>query len=188
MNSSGAACIPKKLASTIGIVVDHRHRNRSLEGGLPLLFNKAGDSTPEELVTTTQVQGPLLSILRVKPSTKLVKVTEEMKSFNAFAKIRLKRSNKRHQAEDQSSGSEKVISVAKVEPLVKDFASKWKEAIELITRRECLNTESERSMLMKSIRTCLLLAVPPSGFVEEELQRKAWKKFLAFEKENPQRI
>lgn len=33
-----------------------------------------------------------------------------------------------------------------------------------------------------------LLAVPPSGSPKEELQWIAWKKFLAFEKENPQRI
>nr|GEX98084.1 extracellular ligand-binding receptor [Tanacetum cinerariifolium] len=32
-----------------------------------------------------------------KPTTKLVKVTEEMKSFKTFAKIRLERTNKRHQ-------------------------------------------------------------------------------------------
>lgn len=33
-----------------------------------------------------------------------------------------------------------------------------------------------------------LLAVPPSGSLKEELQWTAWKRFLAFEKENPQRI
>ena len=38
-----------------------------------------------------------MPILREKPATELVKVTEEMKSFNAFAKIRLERTNKRHQ-------------------------------------------------------------------------------------------
>lgn len=35
-------------------------------------------------------------------------------------------------SEDQSSGSEKAITVAEVEPLVKDFASRWKAAIELM--------------------------------------------------------
>ncbi|GKD78646.1 60S ribosomal protein L13-1-like protein [Tanacetum coccineum] len=146
-NSVSIPGIPKKLAPTIGIVVDHRHRNRSLEG-------------------------PVLSILREKPATKLVKVTEEMKSFNAFAKIRLERTNKHHQAEDQSSGSEKAITVAEVEPLGKDFASRWKAAIELITRRKKYVDEIDWN----------LLAVPPSGSVEEELQRKAGKKFVAFKK------
>ncbi|KVH98490.1 vacuolar protein sorting-associated protein 52 A [Cynara cardunculus var. scolymus] len=35
-------------------------------------------------------------------------------------------------SEDLSSGSEKPITVAEVEPLVKDFASRWKAAIELM--------------------------------------------------------
>nr|GEX48506.1 protein GFS12 isoform X1 [Tanacetum cinerariifolium] len=56
------------------------------------------DSTPEELATVTQVQGPVFPILREKPTTELVKVTEEMKSFNAFPKIHLERTKKRHQA------------------------------------------------------------------------------------------
>nr|GEX53023.1 ABC transporter G family member 29-like [Tanacetum cinerariifolium] len=59
---------------------------------------KVDDSTPEELATVTQVQGPVFSILRGKPTTELVKVTEEMKSFNAFPKIHLERTKKRHQA------------------------------------------------------------------------------------------
>nr|GEW67108.1 60S ribosomal protein L13-1-like [Tanacetum cinerariifolium] len=90
-------------------------RNRSLEGlqanvqrlktfkAKLIIFprcsrkTKAGDSTPEELATATQVQGPVLAIIRGNPATELVKVTEEMKSFNAFAKILLERTNKRHQ-------------------------------------------------------------------------------------------
>lgn len=38
----------------------------------------------------------MLPIVREKPVTELVKVTDEMKSFNAYAKIRLERTNKRH--------------------------------------------------------------------------------------------
>ncbi|KAI3703617.1 hypothetical protein L1987_73809 [Smallanthus sonchifolius] len=109
-----AAGIPKKLAPTIGIAVDHRRRNRSLEGlqanvqrlktfkAKLVIFprrlrkTKAGDSTPEELATATQVQGPVLPIIREKPAVELVKVTEEMKSFNAYAKLRVERTNKRH--------------------------------------------------------------------------------------------
>ncbi|RWW16625.1 hypothetical protein GW17_00019487 [Ensete ventricosum] len=70
-----AAGIPKKLAPTIGIA--------------------AGDSTPEELATATQVQGPYLPVVREKPSVELVKVTEEMKSFKAYAKLRVERMNQR---------------------------------------------------------------------------------------------
>lgn len=57
---------------------------------------QAGDSTAEELATATQVEGPILPILRRKPhSVELVKVTSEMKSFNAYAKLRVERMNKR---------------------------------------------------------------------------------------------
>ncbi|XP_058103883.1 large ribosomal subunit protein eL13z-like [Magnolia sinica] len=109
-----AAGIPKKLAPTIGIAVDHRRKNRSLEGlqvnvqrlkthkAQLVVFPrrarkfKAGDSTPEELATATQVQGPYMPVVREKPSIEFVKVTDEMKSFNAYAKLRIEQTNKRH--------------------------------------------------------------------------------------------
>ncbi|KAJ6750066.1 hypothetical protein OIU85_000673 [Salix viminalis] len=71
-----AAGIPKKLAPTIGIA--------------------AGDSAPEELATATQVQGCFMPIALEKPSVELVKVTEEMKSFKAYDKLRVERTNARH--------------------------------------------------------------------------------------------
>lgn len=109
-----AAGIPKKLAPTIGVSVDHRRRNRSLEGfqanvqrlktykAKLVVFPrrarkfKAGDSAPEELATATQVQGAYLPIAREKRCVELVKVTEEMKSFKAYDKLRLERMNERH--------------------------------------------------------------------------------------------
>ncbi|KAM7513906.1 hypothetical protein LguiA_003489 [Lonicera macranthoides] len=109
-----AAGIPKKLAPTIGISVDHRRRNRSLEGlqtnvqrlktykAKLVVFPrrarkfKAGDSTPEELATATQVQGAYMPIEVEKPSVDIIKVTDEMKSFNAYSKLRVERMNARH--------------------------------------------------------------------------------------------
>lgn len=109
-----SAGIPKKLAPTIGIAVDHRRKNRSLEGlqanvqrlktykAKLVVFPrrarkfKAGDSTAEELASATQVQGSYMPIVREKPAVELVKVTEEMKSFNAYAKLRVERMNTRH--------------------------------------------------------------------------------------------
>ncbi|CAL9167674.1 unnamed protein product [Musa hybrid cultivar] len=106
-----AAGIPKKLAPTIGIAVDHRRKNRSLEGLqanvqrlktykaklviFPRRARKAGDSAPEELATATQVQGPYMPIAREKPTVELVKVADEMKSFKAYAMLRVERMNKR---------------------------------------------------------------------------------------------
>ena len=37
-----------------------------------------------------------MPIVREKPSVELVKVTEEMKSFKAYNKLRLERTNQRH--------------------------------------------------------------------------------------------
>ncbi|KAL1547335.1 60S ribosomal protein L13B [Salvia divinorum] len=109
-----AAGIPKKLAPTVGISVDHRRRNSSLEGfqtnvqrlktfkAKLVVFprrarkTKAGDSSPEELATATQVTGPFLPVAREKPTVELVKVTEDMKSFRAYDKLRLERTNARH--------------------------------------------------------------------------------------------
>ena len=56
---------------------------------------QAGDSAPEELATATQVQGPYMPIVCEKPSVELVKVTDEMKSFRAYAKLRVERMNQR---------------------------------------------------------------------------------------------
>ncbi|CAI9108541.1 OLC1v1008165C1 [Oldenlandia corymbosa var. corymbosa] len=109
-----AAGVPKKLAPTVGISVDHRRKNRSLEGFQAnvqrlklykanlVVFPrrtrkfKAGDSAPEELATATQVQGSYLPIVAEKPTMELVKVTEDMKSFKAYDKLRLERMNARH--------------------------------------------------------------------------------------------
>lgn len=61
-----------------------------------IFFLQAGDSTAEELASATQVQGCYMPVVREKPTVELVKVTDEMKSFNAYAKLRVERANKRH--------------------------------------------------------------------------------------------
>ncbi|GAB2212128.1 hypothetical protein Droror1_Dr00025475 [Drosera rotundifolia] len=108
-----AAGIPKKLAPTIGIAVDHRRRNSSLESlqanvqrlktykAKLVVFPKharkikAGDSAPEELATATQAHGDYLPVGAEKQPVEIVKLTVEMKAFNAYAKVRLERTNKR---------------------------------------------------------------------------------------------
>ncbi|ONK70643.1 uncharacterized protein A4U43_C05F35870 [Asparagus officinalis] len=108
------AGIPKKWAPTVGIAVDHRRKNRSLEGlqsnvqrlkeykAKLVIFPrrpgkfKSGDSAAEELASSTQVQGDYMPITREKPVVSLIKVTEEMKAFRAYQKLRLERTNKRH--------------------------------------------------------------------------------------------
>lgn len=57
---------------------------------------QAGDSAPEELATATQVQGPYMPITLEKPTVELVNVTQDMKSFKAYDKLRIERVNERH--------------------------------------------------------------------------------------------
>lgn len=57
---------------------------------------QAGDSSVEELATATQVQGLYMPIVREKPTVELVKVTDEMKSFKAYGKLRVERMNQCH--------------------------------------------------------------------------------------------
>ncbi|XP_068645680.1 large ribosomal subunit protein eL13z-like [Aristolochia californica] len=111
-----AAGIPKKLAPTIGMAVDHRRKNRSLESyqanvqrlktykAKLVIFPrrsgkfKNGDSSREELASATQVQGEYLPISVEEPQLEFVNVTAEMKAFKAYRKLRIERTNERHYA------------------------------------------------------------------------------------------
>lgn len=55
-----------------------------------------GDAGKEELASATQVQGEYMPIVREKPVSELVKVTDEMKAFNAYQKLRVEQTNMRH--------------------------------------------------------------------------------------------
>ncbi|XP_068641099.1 large ribosomal subunit protein eL13z-like [Aristolochia californica] len=119
-----AAGIPKKLAPTIGIGVDHRRKNRSLESlqanvqrlkmykAKLVIFPrrsvkfKNGDSSWEELASASQVQGEYLPITGVLPRVDLVNVSAEMKAFKAYQKLRLERTNKRHQGARSKKAAE----------------------------------------------------------------------------------
>jgi len=107
------AAISKKLASTIGIAVDHRRKNKcleSLQANVQRLMTykaklvvfprrsrkvKAGDSTAEDLASATQLQGPVLPIAHPKPAAELVAITGEMKGVKAYSQLRLERMNAR---------------------------------------------------------------------------------------------
>jgi large subunit ribosomal protein L13e len=107
------AGIPAKLAPTIGIAVDHRRRNRSLESlqenanrlkaykANLVLFPrragkpKAGDSPAEELAAAQQLRGPLLPAAKAAPALEKVAVTEEMKKEYAYGVLRVERMNAR---------------------------------------------------------------------------------------------
>ncbi|KAL8526262.1 hypothetical protein ACS0TY_015474 [Phlomoides rotata] len=80
--------IAKKLAPTIGISTNVQ-RLKTYKAKLVVFPRRAckvktGDSSPEELATATQV----------RPTIELVKVTEDMKSFNVYDKLRLERTSR----------------------------------------------------------------------------------------------
>mmetsp|Transcript_18695 Transcript_18695/g.38892 ORF Transcript_18695/g.38892 Transcript_18695/m.38892 type:complete len:214 (+) Transcript_18695:113-754(+) len=108
------AGIPAKVAATIGIAVDHRRKNKSLESlqdnvkrlkeyksKLVLFPRKAGkpkkgDSSRDECATATQDTGAVLMPLAAeKPELEMVAVTADMKNFNAYQKLRVERANAR---------------------------------------------------------------------------------------------
>eukprot|EP00270_Netrium_digitus_P010043 TRINITY_DN3082_c0_g1_i1.p1 TRINITY_DN3082_c0_g1~~TRINITY_DN3082_c0_g1_i1.p1 ORF type:complete len:208 (-),score=56.98 TRINITY_DN3082_c0_g1_i1:108-731(-) len=107
------AGIPKKLASTIGIAVDHRRRNKSVESlqknaarlkaykANLVVFPrrskkpKAGDASPEELASATQLAGPVLPIKKTPAVPEVVEVTDTMKEAKGYYKLRLERMNER---------------------------------------------------------------------------------------------
>merc|ERR1712179_783772 len=109
-----AAGLSKKYARTIGIAVDFRRRNKSVESlqlnsqrlkeyqSKVILFPinakkpRKGDSTPEELSKAVQLANS--KVMAVKPVVKRARataITEEMKNFKAFQTIRQARAFQR---------------------------------------------------------------------------------------------
>lgn len=107
------AGIPANFAPTIGIAVDHRRRNRSLESlqtnvarlkayrSNVVIFPrnikkpKAFEASAEAVKTADQKKGTILPITAEKPTAEVVKITKDMKEFKAYAKLRVERMNAR---------------------------------------------------------------------------------------------
>ena len=53
------------------------------------------NASPEELMNAVQVQGPVLPIVREKPTVDIVTVTDELKANKAYSKLCLERMNER---------------------------------------------------------------------------------------------
>eukprot|EP00898_Chlorokybus_atmophyticus_P004053 jgi/Chlat1/4649/Chrsp3S05602 len=125
------AGIPRKLAPTIGIAVDHRRKNRSLEGlqenvqrlkayrskliVFPRRTNKpkAGDSAPEELATASQLTGPLMAVKTAAAKVELVTITDAMKEASAYGKMRLERMNVRRAGQRAKKAKEEAAEAEK---------------------------------------------------------------------------
>jgi len=108
-----AAGIPKLLAPTIGIAVDHRRKNLSEEGlqvnverlkayrSNLVLFPrnpskvKEGEIKQKDAMDVEQLKGPVMPIQRTKPVLEFTDITPDMKAFGAYGKLRIERANKR---------------------------------------------------------------------------------------------
>jgi len=108
-----AAGLSKNYAQTVGIAVDHRRRNKSVESlqlnaqrlkeykSKLVLFPinskkpRKGDSTPEELSKAVQLAGAVMPIKPVVKRVRAMAVTDELKNFQAFQTIRQARAYKR---------------------------------------------------------------------------------------------
>mmetsp|Transcript_23080 Transcript_23080/g.27893 ORF Transcript_23080/g.27893 Transcript_23080/m.27893 type:complete len:213 (+) Transcript_23080:106-744(+) len=107
------AGIPAKLAPTIGIAVDHRRRNKSLESlqlnaqrlkaykSKLIVFprnskkTKAGDSPAAALATADQLNGPILPADTKPAKPEFVNVTAEMTKKRVYHMLRTERMNAR---------------------------------------------------------------------------------------------
>merc|ERR1711994_153912 len=108
-----AAGLSKNYAQTIGIAVDHRRRNKSVESLqlnaqrlkeyksklilFPLNSKKPrkGDSTAEELSKAVQLAGEVMPAKPVVKRARAMALTDDLKKFQAFQTIRQARAYKR---------------------------------------------------------------------------------------------
>merc|ERR1712105_445649 len=120
------------MARTIGIAVDTRRRNRSVESlqnnaqrlkefqSKLILFPlnakkpKKGDATPEEISKATQLAGEVMPIKAVVKRVRAMPITDDMKNFKAFQAIRQARAYKRlHGARAKRAANAEADEISK---------------------------------------------------------------------------
>lgn len=120
------AAIPAKYAATIGIAVDNRRKNRSLDAMQEnvqrlkeyktklLVFPvnpskpKEGDAKKEELAMAAQVSGKLMPIVKKTSEVEVRKITEEDTGKRAYRSLRIERANKRLDGIRKKKAAEKA--------------------------------------------------------------------------------
>ncbi|KAI6233019.1 60S ribosomal protein L13 [Aphelenchoides fujianensis] len=108
------AAIPVSEAKQFGIAVDYRRTNRSVESiernvqrlkeykSRLIVFPKKaskpkkGDSTEAELKLAQQLRGQILPLKKSQPRVKAQPVTEELKKFEVYTKLRRVRGEQRN--------------------------------------------------------------------------------------------
>lgn len=118
------AAIPIRFAPTIGIAVDPRRKNRSLDAlqenvqrlkeykSKLLLFPrnpskpKPGEASKDELAMASQLKGKLMPFVTKTPEVEVRKITEEEKKKMAYRSLRIERSNKKREGIRQKRAAE----------------------------------------------------------------------------------
>lgn len=136
-----AAGLTAGFARTVGISVDRRRRNKSVESRqqnvqrlkeyqnklilFPVHENKKnlklrkGEATEEERKLATQLTGPIMPLVKPKPSIEFRSITEDEKKFSAFnaihcARIAARTAGKRAKAaKDAAEASENTPGAKK---------------------------------------------------------------------------
>merc|ERR1712179_139874 len=121
-----AAGVFKKQALAVGIAVDYRRRNRSIESlqqnvqrlkeyrSKLILFPKKqskpgkGDATEEEMKMATQLSGPVMAISQRVTKDKARAITDDEKRFDPYFCLRQARANKRLQGYREKKAREKA--------------------------------------------------------------------------------
>ncbi|KAK3086089.1 hypothetical protein FSP39_013387 [Pinctada imbricata] len=121
-----AAGIKKHAALTIGVSIDYRRKNKSVESlqqnvqrlkeykSKLILFPKKqskprkNDATPEEIKLATQLTGRVMPVTQVFKPEKARKITADEQKFSAFTAIRQARANKRLQGYREKKAKEKA--------------------------------------------------------------------------------
>lgn len=127
------AGIPAKYAPTIGIAVDPRRKNRSLDAMQDnvqrlkeyktklLVFPKnpskprPGEAAKDDLAMAAQLEGKLMPIVKADAKIEVRKITDEDRAKTAYRSLRIERVNKRmdgmrkkREAEKAAAAEEKV--------------------------------------------------------------------------------
>ncbi|KAK3597555.1 hypothetical protein CHS0354_018150 [Potamilus streckersoni] len=121
-----AANISKRHARTIGIAVDYRRYNKSVDSmqqnvqrlkefrSKLIIFPKKlskpgkGDASEEERKMATQLTGPVMPIRKAFKTEKARKITDEEKKFSAFTALRVARADARLQGYREKKAKEKA--------------------------------------------------------------------------------
>ncbi|CAN8065439.1 unnamed protein product [Agarophyton chilense] len=124
------AGIPFKFAPTIGIAVDPRRKNRSVDSmqenvqrlkeykSKLILFPKnaakpkAGEATKEDLVVAAQLAGKLMPIEKKSASIEVRPITNDDRAKYAYRSLRIERTNKKYEGLRKKRAAEKAAEEA----------------------------------------------------------------------------